>query len=365
MSKTTARLKYALLALTILLVTSAPVSAEEDSDQVLIEYFHKPQCKSCSQYVNSEGFDQLIQKLKNEYGTKIYIDWLDVNYQEILERLIAYNISLTPAVVFNREFRLVRGDITKDSLRDAVDALLADRESTLEEERITAVSASLIILSGLVDGVNPCAFALLVFFLSFLTGLHRTRGNVFWMGLAYITGLFAIYLAVGLGILNTISYFGVEHLFGRLGALLLVVMGVLSLRDAFSWEGELLKFPRLGIPIVKNLINKGALPAALILGGFVSMGEFACSGGVYVGILVLLSSEARYWEGVGYLILYNLVFILPLLVILLLGTRAETLARIDRWRVQQRRQMKAVGGVFMILLGIATYYWVFLSVTKL
>jgi len=91
----------------------------------------------------------------------------------------------------------------------------------------------------------------------------------------------------------------------------------------------------------------------------------AARAGVYVGILVLLSSEARYWEGVGYLILYNLVFILPLLVILLLGTRAETLARIDRWRVQRRRQMKAVGGVFMILLGIATYYGVFLSVTKL
>ena len=127
MSKTTARLKYALLTLAILLVTSTHASAEEDSDQVLIEYFHKPQCKSCGQYVNSEGFDQLIQKLKNEYGTKIYIDWLDVNYQEILERLIAYNISLTPAVVFNREFRLVRGDITMDSLREAVDALLADR----------------------------------------------------------------------------------------------------------------------------------------------------------------------------------------------------------------------------------------------
>lgn len=84
-----------------------------------------------------------------------------------------------------------------------------------------------------------------------------------------------------------------------------------------------------------------------------------------MGILVLLSSEARYWEGVGYLILYNLVFILPLLVILLLGTRAEILARIDRWRVRRRRQMKAVGGVFMTLLGIATYYGVFLSVTKL
>ena len=361
MSKAMARLSRALLISAILLAASMSVSAAEDSDQIFIEYFHKPQCKSCGQYVNSEGFDQVIRSLKNEYGEKIYIDWLDVNYQEILDRLIAYNISITPAVIFDGEHSLIRGEITIENLREVVDAILADREDALEERGPSVISASMIVISGLVDGVNPCAFALLVFFLSFLTGLRRTRRNVLWLGLAYIAGLFVVYLAVGLGILNTISFFGVEHLFGRLGALLMVLMGIHNLRDAFSWEGELMRFPRLGIPTVKTLANRGALPAALILGGFVSMGEFACSGGVYVGILVLLSSEARFWEGVGYLVLYNLVFIMPLLFVLLLGTRAETLARIDRWRVRRRRQMKAIGGIFMILLGFFTYYWVFLA----
>ena len=48
-------------------------------------------------------------------------------------------------------------------------------------------------------------------------------------------------------------------------------------------------------------------------------------------------------------------------VILLVGSRAETLTRIDEWRVIRRRQMKAIGGAFMILLGIVTYYWVFIK----
>ncbi len=61
----------------------------------------------------------------------------------------------------------------------------------------------------------------------------------------------------------------------------------------------------------------------------------------------------------GYLLLYNLAFVFPLVVILLVGSRADTLARIDEWRVIRRRQMKAIGGAFMILLGIVTYYWVF------
>jgi len=82
--------------------------------------------------------------------------------------------------------------------------------------------------------------------------------------------------------------------------------------------------------------------------------------GAYIGILILLSSKARFWEGVGYLLLYNIFFALPLVVVLLLGTTAENLVRIDRWRVLKRRQMKAVTGVFMILLAVATYYWAFL-----
>ena len=112
---------------------------------------------------------------------------------------------------------------------------------------------------------------------------------------------------------------------------------------------------------MKALINKGVVPAALVLGGFVSLLEFACSGGVYVGILVLLSSTTRFWEGVGYLFLYNLAFVAPLVVILLMGSRAETLTRLDEWRVIRRRQMKAIRGAFMILLGIVIYYWVFIK----
>ncbi|MGD2201575.1 MAG: cytochrome c biogenesis protein [Candidatus Bathyarchaeota archaeon] len=331
-----------------------------ESDTVYIEYFHKPKCKECGQYVNSEGFDALINRLKDEYGNQIYINWLDVNHEEIRERLKEYNITLTPAVVFNGEYRLVRGEITMESLRETVDTLLDPSQKPPPMGGLATLSLSLIIISGLVDGFNPCAFSLLVFFISFLVSLKRSRRNILWMGLAYITGLFAVYIALGLGLLQAVSIFGVEHPFGILGAALLVILGALNLRDAFSYEESLLKFPKKAVPTVRRLMDKGVIPAALVLGGFVSMCEFACSGGVYVGILVLLSTSARFWEGLGYLFLYNVVFVSPLIAVLLLGSHADTLARIDRWRVVRRRQMKAIGGIFMILLGIASYVWVYL-----
>lgn len=350
----------AMLLATVLLaaLTIAPTVVAQD--QVIVEYFHKPTCIECGQYVNSEGFDNLINNLKNEYAEKVYIDWLDVNYEEIMERLIEYNITLTPAVVFNGEYRLVRNEITMENLRETMDALLADEEISGFEGGLKTISASVIIVAGLVDGVNPCAISLLVFFISFLTGLHRSKGSVLRMGAAYILGLYVVYFALGLGLVNTISILGIEHPIGKLGAAILILLGVLNLRDAFTYETPLLKFPSFAVPMVKRLTGRAVIPAALVLGGFVSLFEFACSGGAYIGVLILLSSKARFWEGVGYLLLYNIFFALPLVVVLLLGTRAENLVRIDRWRVLNRRQMKAVTGVFMILLAVATYYWAFL-----
>jgi cytochrome c biogenesis protein CcdA len=335
--------------------------AQGSSDQVSIEYFHKPKCKTCGGQLNSEGFDAIVMDLEDEYGPQLTSEWIDLNEDENLVRIMEYNISLTPAVVFNGEHRLVRDEITPESLREAVDALLDPGSAPPPMGGLTTISLPVIIVSGLVDGFNPCAFSLLIFFISFLMGLRKTRSNILWMGTAYIAGNFIMYLALGLGLLQAVSFLGIEHPIGKLGTALLIILGMLNLRDAFTWGEDLLKFPKRAVPTVKTLINKGVVPAAIVLGAFVSMLEFACSGGVYVGILVLLSSSARFWEGVGYLFLYNLAFVAPLVVILLVGSRAETLTRIDEWRVIRRRQMKAIVGAFMILLGIVTYYWVFIK----
>lgn len=360
MSNNRMRLALVTLSLIILLVTSMIGSFAAASDQIIIEYFHKPKCKTCGGKPNGGGFDQMITDLELEYLGQIEVEWLDVNEQEALDRLIAYNLTRTPAVVFNHGYRMVRVEITPESLREAVNTYLTGSDVSSREEYIPVVSAPLIVVSGLIDGVNPCAFALLTFFLSFLFSIRRTRRSILGMGAAYITGLFVVYLGLGLGLLNTMTLLGVERPFGMIGAAIMILLGFVNVRDAVAWSQDLLKFPRVAIPTIKRLANEAALPAALALGGLVSMCEFTCSSGVYVGILVLLSSKIRFWEGIIYLLLYNLMFIAPLVVILLIASNAETLLKMDRWRVLNRRQMKAVTGIFMIALGITVWYWMFM-----
>lgn len=74
-------------------------------------------------------------------------------------------------------------------------------------------------------------------------------------------------------------------------------------------------------------------PATFVLGFLVGLFEFPCTGGVYMGILGVLAERARFLEGVGYLIVSNLAFVLPLIVILLLITQKQVYrASIERWR---------------------------------
>ncbi len=89
----------------------------------------------------------------------------------------------------------------------------------------------------------------------------------------------------------------------------------------------------------------------------VGLGEFPCSGSIYIGILALLSSSAGLIEGLLYLLLYNFMFVLPLILILLSASNLDTLVAIDTWRVKRRRQVRFASGVFLIALGLATWFW--------
>ena len=88
-----------------------------------------------------------------------------------------------------------------------------------------------------------------------------------------------------------------------------------------------------------------------MLGLLVGLCEFPCSGGIYVGIISMLSISASFWQGFAYLIIYNIFFILPLVVILLLAFNKRTLKKIERWEKKDKKYMKLANGIMMIVLG--------------
>ncbi|MEE9115266.1 MAG: cytochrome c biogenesis protein CcdA, partial [Thermoplasmata archaeon] len=190
----------------------------------------------------------------------------------------------------------------------------------------------LVLVTGFVDGLNPCAFAVLLFFISFLFVIRRTRLNVMRMGIIYVLAIFFVYFFIGIGLLGAIVISGQPHLLAVIGSYLLIILGSLSLLQYF--------FPNLPLSFhmpkgtwdrARSWIFKATLPSALVAGLVVGLCTFPCSGGIYVAVLGLVASETTYFEGIGYLYLYNLMFILPLIVVLLVTSNRVVARKITNW----------------------------------
>ncbi|MCX6688361.1 MAG: hypothetical protein NTZ39_01465 [Methanoregula sp.] len=104
---------------------------------------------------------------------------------------------------------------------------------------------------------------------------------------------------------------------------------------------------------------RATLPAAFVLGILVGLFELPCTGGIYLAILGLVSTNYTLAEGLPYLILYNLIFVLPLVVILALVAFRLNPERADVWRVRHRKVLRLAVGIAMILLGVLIFMGMF------
>jgi len=352
------KMKIQIGVLLILLFMSSVIVSADVKNKLVLEYFYYPPCP-CGPGHEHEATeaDQVVMKISGQYEDQVRIEYIDVTTTEASDLLKQYNITKIPTIVLNREYQISGEEITWENLKLVIDGYLTGSYVPPGKTGTFSITAPLIILSGLVDGVNPCAFALLIFFLSFLYSVHKTRQDIFRIGAVYVLSLFGTYSAIGLGLLRGVTFFGVEHMFAQVGVILITLLGLIDIKQSLRPGGFSLKFPEKAFPKVRSLAERASIPAASVLGGLVGLCEFPCSGGIYIGILGLLAIQATYWGGLAYLVLYNVMFTLPLIAILLLGSNRRILARMSRWNIGKRRRMKLISGIFMIVIGLITWYW--------
>lgn len=211
-------------------------------------------------------------------------------------------------------------------------------------------------VAALIDSINPCAFSILVVTIAFLFSLGKLRSNVLEIGSIYILGVFTVYTLIGLGILQTLHVFDTPHFMAKVGASLLIVLGLINITNVFFPAFPVkLSIPRAAHHRIAALMEKGSLPSAFVLGGLVGLCEFPCTGGPYLMVLGLLHDRATHAVGLGYLMLYNVVFILPLVIILLISSDKSLLAKVDAWKKRSARGMRLWGGNAMVALGLIIF----------
>ena len=214
----------------------------------------------------------------------------------------------------------------------------------------------LVAVAALIDSINPCAFSILLLTVAFLLSIGKLRSSVLSIGSAYIFGIFLVYLLIGLGLLQTLHIFDTPHFMAKVGASLLLLLGAINIAN------ELFpRFPiKLAIPHVAHhrialLMEKASVPTAVALGVLVGLCEFPCTGGPYLMVLGLLHDNVTYYTGVSYLFLYNLIFILPLVLILLIASDKALLEKVQAWQQSERKAMRWGGGIAMMALGALVF----------
>jgi len=237
-----------------------------------------------------------------------------------------------------------------------------EADGSSENSAGSSISLLALTTAALVDSINPCSMAILFFLLAGLL-LLKKRGKALKVGLAFTLSVFVANLLFGFGILSTIAVSGLSSTFKVAAGLFAVLTGVLLLKDAFRYGagGFVMEVPRFLRPYLKRRLSKaffgrssGPL-AAFLVGFLVSCFEVPCTGGPYFYVLAGLADEATRLETIPLLLFYNLIFVMPLVLItLLLYFGSVHVERAREWKEQNKQLIDLARGLPMIAVGLVT-----------
>jgi cytochrome c biogenesis protein CcdA len=239
-------------------------------------------------------------------------------------------------------------------------------------DRFESFGVWAVAIAGLVDGLNPCAFATLILFVSYLAVSGRKGREVLAVGAAFTLGVFLAYFLVGLGFYQVLDILGDRlvivgrWVFGLTGVFC-AGLAVFSFVDFLKARRGQIDDMALSLPHnlrmrINAVIRRGRKARAFVAGAFVtgivvSFLELACTGQVYLPtIMFVVSQSDRSAEAILHLVLYCLMFIVPLVVVFVLvyfGTSAKQLTSF----LQERAALVKLGltllfatlAVFLIL----------------
>jgi len=210
-----------------------------------------------------------------------------------------------------------------------------------------------VLATAAIDSINPCAIGVLILLISTLLTLSKDRKKMLWIGIIYIASVYVTYLLAGIGLLYFIQKLNIAEPIGIVVGGLVILLGFVEIKD-FWWYGKgfSLHIPQSKIASIKKYVKNASVPGAIVLGIFVSAVELPCTGGPYLAITALLAKMGMSMKVFGYLALYNFIFVLPLIVILLIIYFGGQTSSVKKWKMKYRKWMRLITGIIMIALGV-------------
>ncbi len=220
-----------------------------------------------------------------------------------------------------------------------------------------------VILAGLVDGLNPCAIAVLLVFVSATLlavgatmdgSVSARRRALFKGGSVYVAGMFITYLLLGLGLMGFAGALRQDHIGTKIFAVVAIGWSLLAIQEALLPElGERLRMPPMLHSSAQRWVSRATLPGLFLAGVLIGLCTVPCSGNVYIAVLALLSARSDLAGAFAYLVVYNLAFVVPLVVLLGAAATPAAMRSLARWQLHNRASLKLALGLVTAMVSLA------------
>lgn len=210
-----------------------------------------------------------------------------------------------------------------------------------------------IISLALVDAINPCTLAVLSLMLTaILTYSPNRKKNILLAGLAFVFSVFVMYLLYGLIIVKSFQLLNslkvIQFWLYKGVALLAILLGLLKIRAFFRNKLVCQTNSKVDRFVLKMTSPRGAL----LMGALVTVFLLPCTIGPYVvcgGILCQLTLL----EALPWLLIYNLIFVLPMLAVVLIIYFGF------RWQFKNTQSLQLLAGLVILILGLTMFFGLF------
>ena len=338
------------------------ISTASASEKVI--FFWGQGCSHCSKvdaYVQKNNLDEVFDIERKE----IYFD--EENREEFTRLCDGHNLELNergvPMAVING--KCVIGDkpiidqlnngISESPLQESEPSGVAQARGLQNSKEFVNSDLTLPIILGAaaVDAVNPCAFAVLIMLVTTILASGNRR-RALLAGLAFALSIFISYLLMGVGLYQALAVAGLSNWFMKFIAGLAIVVGLLNIKDYFWYgKGFVMEVPMSWRPKMKKLIKSITSPVGAFFVGFIiSLFLLPCTSGPYIVVLGMLGNTATFHTALWMLLLYNLIFISPMILITLGVYKGLDPKKLEKVRKGKLKLLHLIAGLIMLGMGI-------------
>lgn len=345
-----------ILIIFLPLMVSAQYSPILASENIYYYSLTCPHCRNVDVFFKKNGIIDKFNIIKKEVSQN------PINAKEFYDLCVYQNIPPDQMGVpflyfegksFSGETEIINLFKTKLESSD-YDFQSSSAKMTISNNKLTLPT---VFVAALADSINPCAFSVMIFLMLSLLVVSNKK-KAFKIGFIYIFTVFFVYLLAGLGLLIALQWFSmISKYIMYIAAILAIIAGIINIKD-FFWYGKgfSLAIPASKKPIIDKYIKYGSIPATIILGFLVALFELPCTGGFYLAILALLATQTTFWIGFAYLIFYNLIFIFPLFIILIIIYKGVSPQKLEQLRTAKRKWLRLIMGLVLVILGLSLIF---------